>query len=78
MSIGRAGVFGCVALLGTVVAASSFTREAADRAVCDSKGKVANLNFTLKDMNGKNVALFVQGPCHPAGLLGDLVWSLQD
>ena len=57
MSIRRAGMFGCVALLGTVLAASSLLREAADRAVCDSKGKVANLNFTLKDMNGKDVAL---------------------
>jgi peroxiredoxin len=57
MSIRSSGVFGCVALLTTVLAASSFGREAADRAVCDSKGKVANLNFTLKDMNGKDVVL---------------------
>jgi peroxiredoxin len=56
MSI-RRSVFGCVTLLATVLAASSLTGATADRAVCDSKGKVANLNFTLKDMNGKDVAL---------------------
>jgi glutathione peroxidase-family protein len=57
MSIRSAGMLGCVALMGTVLAAASFTWEAADQAVCDAKERVANLNFTLKDMNGKDVAL---------------------
>jgi peroxiredoxin len=57
MSIRCAGVFGSVALLGTVLATLSLPLAAADQAVCDSKRRVANLNFTLKDMNGKDVAL---------------------
>jgi cytochrome c biogenesis protein CcmG/thiol:disulfide interchange protein DsbE len=31
--------------------------EAAQGAACDPNAKTANLNFTLKDMNGKNVSL---------------------
>jgi peroxiredoxin len=57
MSIRCAGLFGAVALLGTVLAALSFPLEGAEKVVCDSKRRVANLNFTLKDMNGKDVAL---------------------
>jgi peroxiredoxin len=57
MSTRWPGVFGSVALLGTVLATLSFPLAAADRAVCDSKRRVANLDFTLKDMNGKDVSL---------------------
>ena len=56
MSIRCAGVFASVAMLGTVLAASSFRLEAADQAVCDSKGRVANLNFTLKDIVSRRPA----------------------
>jgi peroxiredoxin len=57
MSRRCARLFGSVALLGAVLAALSFPLEAADKALCDSKRRVANLKFTLKDMNGKDVAL---------------------
>jgi peroxiredoxin len=57
MSIRSAGMFGCLVLLATVLAAASFTSEAADQAVCDPKERIANLDFTLKDINGKDVVL---------------------
>ena len=57
MSIRWAGLVGCVALSGMVFGARPLTSEAAERPGCDPKGKIANLNFTLKDMNGKDVIL---------------------
>ena len=39
-----------------VIAAPSFGMAGAEKTICDPKGKPANLNFTLKDMNGKDVA----------------------
>src|SRR5205085_2520345 len=52
-----AGIVGCAAVTIAVVAALSFQAKAADAPVCDPNGKPANLSFTLKDMNGKDVVL---------------------
>src|SRR6266852_6471626 len=49
----------CVGLLAVTWAREPLSLEAADKTSCDPMGKVANLNFTLKDMNGKDVALSV-------------------
>ena len=47
----------CAGLLALSWALAPSSSQAADKSPCDPKGKVANLNFTLKDMNGKDVAL---------------------
>ena len=48
-------------VIGTAVSFILFTSHApkikAAEDVCESSGKVANLNFTVKDINGKDVAL---------------------
>jgi len=49
-----------VIIIGTTLAflglSSLYPSKAAEE-ICDSNGKVANLNFTLKDINGKEVDL---------------------
>jgi peroxiredoxin len=52
-----AGVVGCAALTITLMAARTVGVTGAGTSICDPKGKPANLNFMLKDMNGKDVAL---------------------
>jgi peroxiredoxin len=47
----------CAALAILAGAPPSFAISRAETSVCDPKAKPANLNFTLKDMNGKDVAL---------------------
>src|SRR5437762_9033694 len=49
----------CGGLLALSWALAPSSSQAADKSLCDPKGKVANLNFTLKDMSGKDVALSV-------------------
>lgn len=46
-----------MALLIMMSAPRSPKQEAAAEETCDAKAKVANLNFTLKDINGKDVTL---------------------
>ena len=46
-----------VGLLTVMAAAPPPEAEAAQAGVCDPDGKVANLDFVLKDMNGKDVML---------------------
>ena len=50
------GIMTAMALSFIVSAPHPPTSAAAERA-CDAHGKVANLNFTLKDINGNDVAL---------------------
>ena len=50
------GLIAALALLAMTMPVPD-TTEAADAAACDPNAKPANLNFTLKDMNGKDVNL---------------------
>lgn len=52
-----AGITIGVALLAMMSPTWPLDSEAADTSACDSNAKAANLNFTLKDMNGKDVVL---------------------
>jgi peroxiredoxin len=54
---GRVGVAGCAAVSALLAVALPVSLRAADEAACDSNGKIANLDFTLKDVHGKDVAL---------------------
>jgi peroxiredoxin len=49
-------LIGAASALATI-AAPSFAMTGAEKSACDPKAKPANLNFTLKDMNGKDIAL---------------------
>ena len=53
----RAGVIVGVWLLALVAVTPPLELAAADAGACDPAGKAANLNFTLKDVNGKDVNL---------------------
>jgi len=57
MPVRWARVLAGVAALGTLLATQPIAATAAGKSICDPKGKTANLNFTLKDMNGQDVAL---------------------
>ena len=50
------GVAGIAALLALTVPVPGLM-EAADTSLCDTNPKVANLNFTMKDMEGKDFSL---------------------
>ena len=56
MRIRWIGLIAALALLAMTMPVPD-TTEAADAAACDPNAKPANLNFTLKDMNGKDVNL---------------------
>ena len=51
------GMMCCVGLVAVMWGAEPLSSGAAEKTSCDPKGKTANLNFTLKDMNGKEVTL---------------------
>ncbi|MBI4473142.1 MAG: hypothetical protein HY646_10765 [Acidobacteria bacterium] len=51
------GILMAIALLFIMSAPHLWGLEAAAQGGCDANAKVANLDFTLKDINGKNVIL---------------------
>ena len=53
----RTGIVLVTAVFAMMSAPQASKSEAAREEVCSADGKMANLDFTLKDMNGKNVVL---------------------